>query len=205
FLSLSLSSPPSLSLSSLSPSRRTRAVRRFDFQATARPPQAEPISGKGTVGSASLSPSKPDRPPPLGHPELIGKPCFPTEVRPSPPDFPARISPSFLHQIDRAVEVRGIHHRAIHSFRASKFVRVHPIFQLNFSFVSPPNRSSKAPEVRSTRSRDLRRVKLARTIRVEVRGIHHRAIHSFRASKSGGNFWDWSKYRGDSAEISAEV
>ncbi|BBG96271.1 hypothetical protein Prudu_005026, partial [Prunus dulcis] len=87
----------------------------------ARPPQVEPISGKGTVGSASLSPSKPDRPPPLGCPELIEKPCFPTEVRPSPPDFPARISPSFLHQIDRvrhqrsgrpaAVEVRGIHHR----------------------------------------------------------------------------------------------
>ncbi|BBN68823.1 hypothetical protein Prudu_591S000100, partial [Prunus dulcis] len=83
---------------------------------------AEPISAAGTIGSASLSPSKPDRPPPLGRPELIGKPCFPTEVRPSPPDFPARISPSFLHQIDRALGVR------------------------------------------STRSRDLRRVKLARTI-----------------------------------------
>ncbi|BBG95767.1 hypothetical protein Prudu_004406, partial [Prunus dulcis] len=81
--------------------------RLFDFQATARPPQAEPISGKGTVGSASLSPTKPDRPPPLGHPELIEKPCFPTEVRPSPPDFPARISPSFLHQIDRVRHQRS--------------------------------------------------------------------------------------------------
>ncbi|BBH00772.1 hypothetical protein Prudu_010846 [Prunus dulcis] len=57
---------------------------------------------------------------------------------------------------------------------------------------------SFAPKVRSTRNRDLRRA-------VEVRGIHHRAIHSFRASKSGENFWDWSKYRGDFAEISAEV
>ncbi|BBG95660.1 hypothetical protein Prudu_004266, partial [Prunus dulcis] len=74
------------------------AVRRFDFQATARPPQAEPISGKGTVGSAFLSPSRPDQPTPVGRPELIGKPSFPTE----------------------AVEVRGIHHRAIHSFRAIK-------------------------------------------------------------------------------------
>ncbi|BBH01080.1 hypothetical protein Prudu_011237 [Prunus dulcis] len=25
---------------------------------------------------------------------------------------------------------------------------------------------------------------------VEVRGIHHRAIHSFRVSKPGENFWD---------------
>ncbi|BBN68987.1 hypothetical protein Prudu_680S000200 [Prunus dulcis] len=40
---------------------------------------------------------------------------------------------------------------------------------------------------------------------VEVRGIHHRATHSLRASKSGEKFWDWSKYRGDSAEFSAEV
>ncbi|BBH05680.1 hypothetical protein Prudu_017141, partial [Prunus dulcis] len=66
----------------------------------------------------------------------------------------------------------------------------------NFSFVSPPNRSSKTPEVRSTRSRDLRRA-------VEVRGIHHRAIHSFRASK-------WKNFgigqnTGETAEISAEV
>ncbi|BBG96848.1 hypothetical protein Prudu_005785, partial [Prunus dulcis] len=81
--------------------------RLFDFQATARPPQAEPIHSKGTVGSASLSPSKPDRPPPLGRPELIGKLCFPTEVRPSPPDFPARISLLFLHQIDRVRHQRS--------------------------------------------------------------------------------------------------
>ncbi|XP_020423175.1 uncharacterized protein LOC109950044 isoform X2 [Prunus persica] len=34
----------------------------------------------------------------------------------------------------------------------------------SFSFVSQPNRSSKAPEVQATRRRDLRRVQLARTI-----------------------------------------
>ncbi|BBN67441.1 Leucine-rich repeat family protein, partial [Prunus dulcis] len=69
-----------------------------------------------------------------GRPELTGKPCFPAEVPSKPPELPAQNSPSFLHQIDRAsevqptsrrnlqraVEVCGIHHRAIHSFRASK-------------------------------------------------------------------------------------
>ncbi|BBN67816.1 RNA-dependent RNA polymerase family protein, partial [Prunus dulcis] len=54
---------------------------------------------------------------PAGRPELAGKSCFPTEVRPKLPKLPARNSPSFLHQIDRAVEVRGIHHRANYSFR----------------------------------------------------------------------------------------
>ncbi|BBH05556.1 hypothetical protein Prudu_016984, partial [Prunus dulcis] len=110
------------------------AVRPFAFSATARPPQAEPISAVGTIGSASVSPSQPDQPPPQGRPELAGKPCFPAEVPSKPPELPAQNSPSFLHQIDRAsevqptsrrnlqraVEVCGIHHRAIHSFRASK-------------------------------------------------------------------------------------
>ncbi|BBH03014.1 hypothetical protein Prudu_013761, partial [Prunus dulcis] len=50
-----------------------------------------------------------------------------------------------------------------------------------------------APEVQLTYRRDLRKVQLARTNCVEVRRIHHRAIHSFRATK------------GDSAEFSAEV
>ncbi|BBH03119.1 hypothetical protein Prudu_013892, partial [Prunus dulcis] len=59
--------------------------------ATARPPQAEPISAVGTIGSASVSPSRPDRPQPRGRPEL--------------PE-------------NHGVEVRGIHHRANHSFRA---------------------------------------------------------------------------------------
>ncbi|BBG96667.1 hypothetical protein Prudu_005531 [Prunus dulcis] len=121
------------------------AVRPFAFSATARPPQAEPISAVGTIGSASVSPSQPDQPPPRGRPELAGKPCFPAEVPSKPPELPAQNSPSFLHQIDRrftdllfmgnqasevqptsrrnlqrAVEVCGIHHRAIHSFRVSK-------------------------------------------------------------------------------------
>ncbi|BBH05004.1 hypothetical protein Prudu_016276, partial [Prunus dulcis] len=134
FLSPSLSSPPSLSLSSSLSSRANWAVRPFAFSATARPPQAKLISAVGTIGSASVSPSRPDRPPTRGRPELAGKPCFPTEVRPKPSELPARNCPSFLHQIDRApgarqdckrdlrrvkaVEVRGIHHRANHSFRA---------------------------------------------------------------------------------------
>ncbi|BBG99872.1 hypothetical protein Prudu_009710, partial [Prunus dulcis] len=58
----------------------------------------------------------------------------------------------------------------------------------DFSSVSPPNRSSKAPGARQDCKRDLRRVKA-----IEVRGIHHRASHSFRTTK------------GDSAEFSAEV
>ncbi|BBG92515.1 hypothetical protein Prudu_000273 [Prunus dulcis] len=56
-----------------------------------------------------------------------------------------------------------------------------------FSFVSPPNRSSKASGARQDYKRHLRRIEAA-----EVRGIHHRANHSFRA-------------KGDSAEFSAEV
>ncbi|BBH05552.1 hypothetical protein Prudu_016979, partial [Prunus dulcis] len=80
---------------------RDLGVRPFAFSATARPPQAELISPVGTIGSASVSPSRPDRPPPRGRPELAGKPCFPKEVRPNPPEIPAQNSPSFLHQIDR--------------------------------------------------------------------------------------------------------
>ncbi|BBN67527.1 hypothetical protein Prudu_103S000200 [Prunus dulcis] len=95
-------------------------MRPFDFQAAARPPQAEPISAVGTYGSASVSPSQPDQSPPRGRPELAGKSCFPTEVRSKLPELPARNSPSFLHQIDRVVEVHRIHHRATLSLRASK-------------------------------------------------------------------------------------
>ncbi|BBH05228.1 hypothetical protein Prudu_016559, partial [Prunus dulcis] len=105
---------------------------------TARPPQAEPISAVGTYGSASVSPSQPDQPPPRGRPELAGNSCFPTEVRPKLPKLPARNSPSFPHQIDRVrhqepdrIEkrtfegrnVRGIHHRATHNLRASSQVK----------------------------------------------------------------------------------
>ncbi|BBG92881.1 hypothetical protein Prudu_000740, partial [Prunus dulcis] len=59
-------------------------------------------------------------------------------------------------------------------------------------------RSGSASEVQPTSRRNLQRV-------VEVHRIHHRATHSLRASKSGGKFWDWSKYKGNSAEFSAEV
>ncbi|BBN67888.1 hypothetical protein Prudu_218S000400, partial [Prunus dulcis] len=58
-----------------------------------------------------------NRPQPWGRPELAGKSCFPTEVRPKLPKLPARNSPSFLHQIDRAIEICGIHHRAIQILR----------------------------------------------------------------------------------------
>ncbi|BBN70232.1 hypothetical protein Prudu_1448S000500 [Prunus dulcis] len=166
FIPLSLFSP-SLSLSSLSPSRHTRALRLFDFQATGRPPQAEPISAVGTYGSASVSPSQPDQPPHRSRPELAGKSCFPTEVRPKLPELPARNSPSFLHQIDR------------------RFIDL--LFMDN-----------QASEVQPISRRNLQRV-------VEMRRIHYRATLSLRASKSGEKFWDRSKYKGDSAEFSAEV
>ncbi|BBN68068.1 hypothetical protein Prudu_269S000100, partial [Prunus dulcis] len=85
------------------------AVRRFDFQATARPPQAEPISGKGTVGSAFLSPSRPDQPPPVGRPEFIGKPCFPTEFIDLlfMDNQASEAQPTSRRNLQRAVEVRG--------------------------------------------------------------------------------------------------
>ncbi|BBG98095.1 hypothetical protein Prudu_007418, partial [Prunus dulcis] len=50
---------------------------------------------------ASVSPSRPDRPPPRGRPDLAEKSCFPTEVPSKPPELLAQNSPSFLHQIDR--------------------------------------------------------------------------------------------------------
>ncbi|BBG97696.1 pyrimidine 2, partial [Prunus dulcis] len=65
------------------------------------------------------------------------------------------------------------------------------------SFVSPPNRSSKASGARQNYKRDLRGIEkcigsttgplLTSTLQSQVK------------------FWDWSKYRGDSAEFSAEV
>ncbi|BBN68168.1 hypothetical protein Prudu_308S000500 [Prunus dulcis] len=59
---------------------------------------------------------------------------------------------------------------------------------VHFSSVSPPNRSSKAPGARQDFKRRPRGIEA-----IEVRGIHHRASHSFRTTK------------GDSAEFSAEV
>ncbi|BBN69397.1 hypothetical protein Prudu_923S000200, partial [Prunus dulcis] len=90
-------------------------VRPFDFQATARPPQAEPISAVGTIGSASVSPSRPDRPPPraaLSWPETM-------------------------------FSDGG-------SFEATR------TSSSKFSFVSPPNRSSKAPGARQDTERTSR-------------------------------------------------
>ncbi|BBH01619.1 hypothetical protein Prudu_011933, partial [Prunus dulcis] len=127
--------------------------------------KAELISAVGTIRSASLSPSRPDRPPPVGHPELIGKPCFPTEVRPSSSELPAQNSPSFLHQIDR-VRHQEPDRTAKETFKGSKFART----ICHRSTRDPPPGPFKA-------SATPRKVK----------------------------FLDWSKYRGDSAEISAEV
>ncbi|BBN69835.1 hypothetical protein Prudu_1185S000200, partial [Prunus dulcis] len=62
-----------------------------------------------------------------------------------------------------------------HVFRR-RFLQATRTSSSKFSFVSPPNRSSKAPGARQDCKRDLRRVKA-----VEVRGIHHRANHSLRA------------------------
>ncbi|BBG96190.1 hypothetical protein Prudu_004925 [Prunus dulcis] len=58
---------------------------------------------------------------------------------------------------------------------------------------------TEASEVQPISMRKLQRV-------VEVHRIHHRATLNLHASKSGKvKFWDWSKYRGDSAKFSAEV
>ncbi|BBN67367.1 F-box family protein with DUF295 [Prunus dulcis] len=121
--------------SSLSPCAKRAAA----FQRLLAPPQSSNGHGTGGVGTAIESPTFSNRSQSRGRPELAGQSCFPTEVRPKLPKLPARISPSFLHQIDRvrhqepdriaketfegskwlgssAVEVRGIHHRANYSF-----------------------------------------------------------------------------------------
>ncbi|BBG93404.1 hypothetical protein Prudu_001404, partial [Prunus dulcis] len=69
-----------------------------------------------------------------------------------------------------------------------RFVRSYSNFQLEILLRFSTNRSSKAPGARQDCKRDLRRVKVARTICVEVRGIHNRAIHSFRVSNQVKNF-----------------
>ncbi|BBH03056.1 hypothetical protein Prudu_013815 [Prunus dulcis] len=116
------------------------AKRAAAFQRLLAPPPSINGHGTGGVRTAIESLTFSNRSPSLGCPELAGKPCFPTEVRPKPSELPARNSPLFLHQIDRvrhqepdtiaketfeglkqlgpsAVEVRGIHHRANYSFR----------------------------------------------------------------------------------------
>ncbi|BBN68106.1 hypothetical protein Prudu_282S000100, partial [Prunus dulcis] len=259
----SLSSPPSLfSLSPLSLSfRAIWVVRPFAFQATARPPQAEPISAVGTIGSASVSPSQPDQPPLRGRPELAGKSCFPTEVRPKLPKLPARNSPSFLHQIDR-VSTRsptGLQRRlskgqnsSDHLFGDARTVSaricgsadlcpktcqdcgsadsvsprpariadqadygpLHPARATRADLVSsrnlPADQADHSPLIlpvcgsgRLRSARDLPGELTDMTGAIEIRGIHHRAIQSFRITT-------WKKFgigqnTGDSAEFSAAV
>ncbi|BBN68471.1 Leucine-rich repeat family protein, partial [Prunus dulcis] len=66
----------------------------------------------------------------------------------------------------------------------------------NISLISSPNLSSEAP--RSSRP-------AGETVKGrKVHRIHHRATLT-STLQSQVKFWDWSKYRGDSAEFSAEV
>ncbi|BBN67492.1 hypothetical protein Prudu_94S000200, partial [Prunus dulcis] len=93
------------------------------FQVTARPPQAEPISAVGTYGSASVSPSQPDQPPPWGPPELAGKSCFPAERfidLLSMGNQASEVQPTSRRNLQRVIEVHMVHHQATHSLRASK-------------------------------------------------------------------------------------
>ncbi|BBG96993.1 DNAse I-like superfamily protein, partial [Prunus dulcis] len=118
---------------------RLCAKRTTDFQKVLALPPSSNGHGTGGVGTTIEFPTFSNRPQPWGRPELAGKSCFPTEVRPKLPKLPARNSPSFLHQIDR------------------KCIG-----------------STTGPLLTST-------------------------------LQSQVKFWDWSKYRGDSAEFSAEV
>ncbi|BBH03126.1 hypothetical protein Prudu_013902, partial [Prunus dulcis] len=77
-----------------------------------------------------------------------------------------------------------------------------------FSFNSPPNRSSKASKVQSTSRRDLRRVKLARTIWETLPKFRQKSKGSHRNTRDpppGHSKPPHHHVRGDSAEISAEV
>ncbi|BBN69477.1 hypothetical protein Prudu_964S000100, partial [Prunus dulcis] len=80
---------------------RLCAKRAADFQKVLAPPPSSNGHGTGGVGTAIEFPTFSNRLQPRGRPELTGKSCFPTEVRPKLPKLPARNSPSFLHQIDR--------------------------------------------------------------------------------------------------------
>ncbi|BBN67521.1 hypothetical protein Prudu_102S001700, partial [Prunus dulcis] len=121
------------------------AKRAADFERVLAPPPSSNGHGTGGVGTAIESPTFANRPQPRGRPELAGKTCFPTEVRPKLPKLPARNSPSFLHQIDRAIEVRGIHHRAILSFHVSNQVENFGISQNTGETL--PNFRQKSKEI----------------------------------------------------------
>ncbi|BBN67889.1 hypothetical protein Prudu_218S000500, partial [Prunus dulcis] len=76
-----------------------------------------------------------------------------------------------------------------------RFVEATQTSSSKFSFVSPPNRSSKAPGARQNYKRDLRGIEVART-------ICHRNMRDPPPSHSNPPH---HHVRGDSAEISAEV
>ncbi|BBH04765.1 hypothetical protein Prudu_015989 [Prunus dulcis] len=84
----------------------TCAKRAADFQRVLAPPPSSNSHGTDGVGTAIESPTFSNRSQPRGRPELAGKSCFPTEVRPKLPELPAQISPPLLHQIDRAPGAR---------------------------------------------------------------------------------------------------
>ncbi|BBN70213.1 hypothetical protein Prudu_1446S002000, partial [Prunus dulcis] len=76
-----------------------------------------------------------------------------------------------------------------------------------FSFVSSPNQSSKAPEVRVTYRRDLQRVQIAR-ITSEKFGFGQNTgetLPNFRQKSKGKFKKNLKQEGGDSAEFSAEV
>ncbi|BBN67652.1 hypothetical protein Prudu_145S000300 [Prunus dulcis] len=93
----------------------------------------------------------------------------------SPPWVPSGPPPSRRQDLTDLHPGAALSWPENHVFRR-RFLRSHPNFQLKFSFVSPPNRSS-------TRSPTGHRRELQEV--VEVHRIHHRATHSLRASKSG--------------------
>ncbi|BBN69818.1 hypothetical protein Prudu_1169S005700 [Prunus dulcis] len=143
--------------------------------------------GTGGVGTAIESPTFSNRPQPWGRPELAGKSCFPTEVRSKLPKLPARSSPSFLHQIDRefGVLVPRFFGHPKSLWTPDLSARVAARGQgggtalASFEFTNLIFRDNQAPGARQNYKRDLRGIEV--------------------------EFWDWSKYRGDSAEFSAEV
>ncbi|BBG93323.1 hypothetical protein Prudu_001298, partial [Prunus dulcis] len=98
------------------------AKRATDFQKVLAPPPSSNGHGTGGVGTAIESPTFSNRPQPWGRPELAGKSCFPTEVRPKLPKLPARNSPSFLHQIDRAPGARQNYKRDLRGIEVARTI-----------------------------------------------------------------------------------
>ncbi|BBN68838.1 hypothetical protein Prudu_602S000200, partial [Prunus dulcis] len=89
------------------------AKRATDFQKVLAPPPSSNGHGTGGVGTTVESPTFSNRHQPRGRPELAGKSCFPTEA--------SEVQPISMRKLQRAIEVRGIHHRASQSFRTTKW------------------------------------------------------------------------------------